>query len=825
MPKPLRLLAAALAALVVALPAAVAPARAQEASDHVVLDVDALGVVRDPKFLYMFDEPISWPATIAWRYNPSGAPAFFADTATTVTRIQAALNKWTAVCGVSYSYQGTTATAPDTRVNGQPDYQNVVGWGALTGSTAGLTWSWYGTQGGVPRLVDGDIILSPTLVTSAVQLDRVAVHEWGHQLGLAHSNMNATVMSGPTYSTYNSLVALTDDDMRGCRCLYGTAQGQSAGYLCTLPRELAFGSVVAGATSAPQALTLANEGNAPITLAAATFSAPGYAASGCAAGTVLGPGQACILSITFTPTVVADFTSTLSIPVNGEVQPYRVALTGAGSAAAGPSPTLSPTTAAFASQTVGTTSAAKTLTLSNAGSGIATVNGLTLGGANPGDFTRAGTCSIGTSLGAGATCSITLTFTPTATGARSATLTVSTDAGVVPVATISGTGAAAVPPVLGVGPASLAYADQVVGTQSAAQNVTVTNVGGGTLSLASIAFGGGAAAEFSRTGTCAAGTSLGAAQSCTATVRFAPVSSGVKAATLDIASNGGGGSVALSGNGVVAALAPAASIAPAAIGFGTVAIGSSGTPLAATITNVGTAALVLGNASLAGAQPGDYAIVTACPAGTPLAPGQSCGYSVAFRPQAVGTRNATLRVAHNAAGSPSSVALAGTGSVSAAPSTVVEYYHSAYDHYFITIDPNEIAALDTGVFQGWARTGLSFKAHATPQSGFVPICRFYLPPGYGDTHFYSASPAECDTVHQQNPAFVLESTAVMQLAIPNYVTGACPSGTDPVYRVWNHRPDTNHRYTSDRAVRDAMVALGYVAEGSGPDVVTFCAPR
>lgn len=72
---------------------------------------------------------------------------------------------------------------------------------------------------------------------------------------------------------------------------------------------------------------------------------------------------------------------------------------------------------------------------------------------------------------------------------------------------------------------------------------------------------------------------------------------------------------------------------------------------------------------------------------------------------------------------------------------------------------------------------------------------------------------------------MLESTSVMQLALPDPMTGSCPLGTDPVYRVWNRRPDTNHRYTAIRAVRDAMVALGYVAEGSGPDIVTFCAPR
>ena len=90
MPTPRRLIASLLTAIVLAQPVAVAPARAEETIDHVVLDVDALGVVRDPKFLFTFDEPVRWPGTIAWRYNPAGAPASFADTAATVTRIQVA---------------------------------------------------------------------------------------------------------------------------------------------------------------------------------------------------------------------------------------------------------------------------------------------------------------------------------------------------------------------------------------------------------------------------------------------------------------------------------------------------------------------------------------------------------------------------------------------------------------------------------------------------------------------------------------------------------------------------------------------------------------
>lgn len=545
-------------------------------------------------------------------------------------------------------------------------------------------------------------------------MHRVAVHEWGHQIGVGHSDQNGAVMSGPDYSNYNNLVTLTDDDKRGCRCLYGPAPGQSAGYLCSLPREINFGNVPAGSLSAPNALTLTNQGNAAITLGAAGVTSGGFALSGCAAGTVLQSGQACVLSVRFAPTEMSGYSATLTIPVAGESQAYRISLMGTGVQPAGPVPSLAPSTATFASQTVGTTSAPMTLTLSNAGTGLLTIFGFAPGGAHAGDFNRAGTCSIGTPLGGGASCTIVVTFTPSAIGTRSASLGVDTDAGSV-LAALSGTGAAPpAQPSLGASPPMLAFGNQAAGTQSATQSVTVTNAGGGTLTLSSVALGGANAAEFSRTGTCNAGTSLGAAQACTTSVRFTPLSAGAKAATLAIASNAGGASIPLSGTGVA---------------------------------------------------------------------------------------------------------------VAASPSTVVEYYHAAYDHYFVTIGAAEIAALDTGVFQGWARTGFAFKAHATAQAGFAPICRFYLPPGHGDSHFYSASPAECQVVQQQNPAFVLESTAVMYLAIPDWITGACPAGTDPVYRAWNQRPDTNHRYTSVRSVRDAMVALGYVAEGSGPDLVTFCAPR
>jgi hypothetical protein len=65
----------------------------------------------------------------------------------------------------------------------------------------------------------------------------------------------------------------------------------------------------------------------------------------------------------------------------------------------------------------------------------------------------------------------------------------------------------------------------------------------------------------------------------------------------------------------------------------------------------------------------------------------------------------------------------------------------------------------------------------------------------------------------------------MYLFLPDLVTGTCPAATQPVYRLWNGRSDSNHRYTIDADVRDAMVARGFVQEGYGPNPVAMCAPR
>jgi hypothetical protein len=159
------------------------------------------------------------------------------------------------------------------------------------------------------------------------------------------------------------------------------------------------------------------------------------------------------------------------------------------------------------------------------------------------------------------------------------------------------------------------------------------------------------------------------------------------------------------------------------------------------------------------------------------------------------------------------------------PVPVIEFHHAQRDHYFMSARAADIAALDSGTLAGWTRTGRQLSAYPVFVPGQAPVCRFYLPPAFGDSHFFSASARECADVAARHPGFVLEDAAVMHVGLPDPVTGECAVNEVPVFRVWNGRSDTNHRYTTDAAVRAQMLAAGWLAEGYGPGGVAMCAPR
>jgi hypothetical protein len=159
--------------------------------------------------------------------------------------------------------------------------------------------------------------------------------------------------------------------------------------------------------------------------------------------------------------------------------------------------------------------------------------------------------------------------------------------------------------------------------------------------------------------------------------------------------------------------------------------------------------------------------------------------------------------------------------------TVIEHYHAAFDHYFITRNPDEIAKLDNGTFVGWARTCASYNVYANATAGASPVCRFFSTAfDPKSSHFYTPFPAECATV-KTNPSWQFEGEGTDVFFAPTAAPdGTCPAGTSPIYRVYNNGQGTapNHRYTTATSVRDQMRAAGWVLEGNGPGFAFMCAP-
>jgi hypothetical protein len=283
-----------------------------------------------PKFQFMFGAAARWRGPLVWKYNHANAPGpWDADPAGTVAAITSTLTRWTQVCGIRFDYRGETTVPPNTRVQSpqygeQPDYETVVGWGSFPDNTAGVTYAWYGTTSlGERLLLDTDIILSVDRVRSVQTMNRTATHEWGHALGLAHSNVGDAIMSGPPDTAYNGLLDLQPDDVRGCRCLYGPATGQTAGYSCSLPKKVDFGIVPLYSQSAPQTIAFTNDGNAAMTVSGALAGTPELVKdAGCAAGTVLQPGQSCAVQFSARGTIVG--TRAIDVAFDTSDGRYRV---------------------------------------------------------------------------------------------------------------------------------------------------------------------------------------------------------------------------------------------------------------------------------------------------------------------------------------------------------------------------------------------------------------------------------------------------------------------------------------------------------------------
>jgi uncharacterized delta-60 repeat protein len=147
---------------------------------------------------------------------------------------------------------------------------------------------------------------------------------------------------------------------------------------------------------------------------------------------------------------------------------------------------------------------------------------------------------------------------------------------------------------------------------------------------------------------------------------------------------------------------------------------------------------------------------------------------------------------------------------------VVEFRNGLTGHYFLTVSPEEQIGIGLGLSgPGWMTTGETFKSNARRSA-----CRFAGRPGLGpNSHFFTIDADECARVGQ-DPGWRFEG---FDFSASPLSSGTCGSGETPVYRLYNNgfeRRDSNHRYTTDKAVRDGMVAAGWSGEGA-----VFCVPQ
>jgi len=317
---------------------------------------------------------------------------------------------------------------------------------------------------------------------------------------------------------------------------------------------------------------------------------------------------------------------------------------------------LSTSSLTFSAQQ-GSSSAAQSVTLTNTGTATLSLNSISVSGTNPSVFSETTTC--GTTLGVSATCTVSITFTPTAATTYSAAITLSDNAANSPqTVALSGTGTAAPAPIATLSLSTLSFPSTVSGAVSAAQSVTLSNTGNATITLSGITLSGSGAANFTESNTC--GSTLAVGANCSISASFAPVTVGAATASINIADNATGSpqSITLAGT-ATAPPAPTATLSTSSLGF-TQAAESVSAAQTATLSNTGPATLNISSITLSGAYATSFAETNTC--GATLAVNASCTISVTFNPYlAMSGYAASVVITSNAASSPSTIALTGTG--------------------------------------------------------------------------------------------------------------------------------------------------------------------
>lgn len=411
----------------------------------------------------------------------------------------------------------------------------------------------------------------------------------------------------------------------------------------------------------PVSTALSNRGSTAIVLGAPTFTGTAKddyriaAGSGCLPGTRVDPGLSCTLTLDYTPTTSGDRQATLAIAHDSAVGGSPLSITLDGTADIGQL-SLDAAQPSFPDTVLGAPpSGTVTVTAHNTGSKPLTLNALSLGGTHPGDFLRAGTCATGSTLAVGATCTVTLQFSPGATGMRSATLSIAHD-GAAPnpsVLTLTGQGLPQPVGVLTIDAANpLDVGSQTVNGLYGARTVRLRNTGTASLQLTGVTLNG-SGFSLDSTPSCAAGTTLAIGQTCDLALRFTPLAADTDyRATLTVAHSAAGvpSTLTVVGRGSAAVVPVVTWVGSTETrDFGTQAIGAAGTTThTVSLRNHGPGAIRLTLINTIGLEAAMFPVqggaADACVTGALLDPDRTCSITLAFSPGSPGTHGARLQV-------------------------------------------------------------------------------------------------------------------------------------------------------------------------------------
>ncbi len=435
------------------------------------------------------------------------------------------------------------------------------------------------------------------------------------------------------------------------------------------------------------------------------------------------PGSQCMITVTFTPTVGGDQIASVSVASDytgaapsveligsapAPPTPTSTSSSGAGGAGSPPDPVIAPSSINFGSETVGNTSAAQPVTLTNDSQITLTINASPAAAPAPagvvvtGPFTIATDSCSGVPLTTqGSRCTVTVAFFPMVAGPQTGNLTFNDNAASNPLhpqaVQLLGTGSFAtpaptpngpMPPIPSISPSSINFETVTVGVSSASHTVTVTNQSQIPLAMASPATSIlGPFAVATGTDTCSGATLLQNAK-CVVSLTFTPTGPGAVSGSVTFIDNAetnalSSQSVTLIGVGTSstpvptpapAGQSPTTMIVPSGLTFSGVPLQTASAPQAVTIKNTsGSAELditaVQITSSSGAAVAAQFTEMDNCTT-APIGPLASCTVNVTFTPASAGSQQASLTFVDNVPYNPTepgqSVTMAGTG---LAPST------------------------------------------------------------------------------------------------------------------------------------------------------------